>query len=121
MRDGKHRQFEARRDSRLVEGIREVPFDGFFAQPELFRDVAVAAALDDAADYLHFARGKAEGLTLRNSCLFHQIMQCADQIHDAPAADPVIAGDNCTDRTREMVGQGRLSARCLERRFATLR
>src|SRR5271170_7576649 len=89
MRDGKHRQLETRRDSGLVEGIREVPLDCFFAQPELFCDVAIAATLDNAADHLHFTWRKAEGFAFRDSRLFHQVVQCSDEVYDPATADPV--------------------------------
>ncbi len=69
------RQLEARGDAGLVEDIREMAFDGLFAESELLGDVAVAAALDDATHNFKLARGEAVGFALRHGGLLHEIVQ----------------------------------------------
>jgi len=49
VRNRKQRKFQARRYAGLVEDIRQVPLDRLFAQRKLLGNVAVAAALDNAA------------------------------------------------------------------------
>ena len=95
MGDGEESQFEPGGDAGFVEDIREVPLDGLFADGELLGDVLVAAAFDDAGDDFEFARGEAVGLALGHSRgLLHQGVERGDQIDDALAADPVVAGED---------------------------
>src|SRR5271170_8042859 len=79
--------------------------DGFLAQAKLLCDVAIAATLDDAANYLHLSRRKTKGLTLGRRSLLHQVVQCADQIHNTAAADPIVSGDDGADRAGEVIGK----------------
>src|SRR5215472_1539531 len=81
--------------------------DGLFADRELLGDVLVRAALYDAGDDLEFARCEAVGLLLRHGRgLLHEIMQRREQIHDALAADPVVAGENGAQALAEVAGDG---------------
>src|SRR5579862_6416806 len=82
-----------------------MPFHGFLAQAELLRDVAIAAALDDASDDLHLARRQTECFAFRRGSLLHELVQCADEIDDAPSADPVIAGVDGANGAGEVIGE----------------
>ena len=63
------------------------------------------AAFDDAAHHFELARSEPVGLALRHGGLLHQVVQGRDQVHDALAADPVIAGENGADGGLQMVGE----------------
>src|SRR5581483_5006157 len=102
MRDGKERKLQAGRDAGLVEDIRQMALDCFFAEAELFGDIAVAAAFYDAADDFEFARREAVGLGLRRRGLLHQVVQGRNEIDDALATDPIIAGGDSTNGGLEM-------------------
>ena len=89
------RQFQASRDAGLVEDVRQVALHRLFADGELLGDVLVAAAFNDAGDHFELARREAVGLALGHGRgLLHQIVQRRDQIGDALAADPVVAGED---------------------------
>ena len=105
MGDGEERQLEARGNARLVEDIREMALDGLFTERELLGDVAVAAALDDAADHFKLARGEAVGFALRHGSLLHELVERGDKIDDALAADPIIARVNGADGSLQMAGE----------------
>jgi hypothetical protein len=92
MGDSEKSEFETRGDAGFVEDVGQVALHGFFAEGELLGDVAIAAAFNDASDDVEFARGEAVGFALRGLCLTHEVMQSGDEIDDALAADPIVAG-----------------------------
>ena len=65
----------------------------------------VAAAFDDAGDDFELARGQAVGLALGHGRgLLHQLAQGAQQVDDALAADPVVAGEDGAQGVGEIAG-----------------
>ena len=91
----------------LVEDVRQVALHGLFADGELLGDVALRAAFDDAADDFEFARREAVGLLLGHGRgLLHQVVQRGDQVDDALAADPVVAGEHGPQAFTRCAGHG---------------
>ena len=80
--------------------------DGLFTQVELFCDIAIAASFNNAAHHFKLARSKAVGLVLGHGCLLHQIVESRDQVDNALAANPVVAGRDGADGGLQMAGQG---------------
>lgn len=74
MCDGEKGQFEPSGDARFVEDIRQVALHRFLAQIELFGDVAIAAALNDASDDVELSWREAVGFSLGYGCLAHQLV-----------------------------------------------
>src|ERR1700739_2170363 len=109
-------QFEAGGDAGFVENVRQVALHGFLAERELLGDVAVAAAFDDAAHHVEFARGETVGLALGRLGLAHQIMQGRNKIHYTLAANPIVTGidgaDGGVEGSCAGLRRGRLSTRC---------
>src|ERR1700733_1321571 len=103
--DGEERQLQPGRDASLVEDVREVAFHGLFADGELFGDVLVAAAFDDAGDDLELARGQAVGLALGDGCsLLHELTEGTQEVYYALAADPVVTGEDGSQGVGEIAG-----------------
>ena len=103
MGDGEESQFKARGDAGLVEDIGEVTLYRLFTERELFRNITVAATLDDATHHLKFARGETVSLALRHGGLLHQVVERRDEIDDALAADPIVARMNGADGRLQMI------------------
>ncbi len=80
---------------------------GFFGDGELLGDVAVGAAFDDAGDDFELAWCEAVGLAFGNGRgLGGEFVERAEQVGDALAADPVIAGEDGAQGVGEVAGYG---------------
>src|SRR5436309_3384748 len=92
MVDSKERELEAGGNSKFVEGIREVVFDGLFADGKLLRYVAIAVSGHDGGNNLKFPGSKAElGLARLCSCRGHEVAQGLNKIGDAFAPHPELS------------------------------
>ena len=104
--NGEEGKFKAGGDTGFIEDVGEMAFDGFFAECELFGDVAVGAAFDDAAHDFEFTRSEPVSLALWYDGLLHEVVQGGNQVDDAFAADPVIAAIDGANRCLQVAGKG---------------
>src|ERR1700761_9148192 len=105
MSNGKQGQLQPGGNPSFVEDIRQVALNGLFADTELLGDIAIAATLYDAAHDFQLPRRQSIGLALGYGSLLHELVQGANQVDHALAANPVISRRNRADGGREMVSQ----------------
>ncbi len=106
VRYGEQGKLKARGDTGLIEDIGEMALDCFFTERELLGNVAVAAALNNTTHNFKLARGEAVGFTLGHGGLLHELVESSDEVNDALATDPIIAGVNSSDGGLQMVREG---------------
>ena len=91
----------------LSKTLEQVALHGFFGDGELLGNVLVRAALDDAGDDFELARGETVGLALGlGGCFLHEVVKSAEEVDDALAADPVVAGEDGAQGLGEIAGDG---------------
>ena len=95
---GKQRQFEACRNSQLVEDVAEVMFHRIFADLEVFGDFLVGKAGHDGGNDFEFAGGEPE-FTLARLVMgrLHQGAQILHQVGDTLASYPILSGHDGLD------------------------
>src|SRR5271168_5553743 len=71
--------------------------DRLFAESKLTGDIAVAASINDAAQYFHLAARQPIGFLLRRGLLMHQMMKGGNEAIDRFLSQPVAAAGNTGD------------------------